>query len=1263
MKQGRSIRFALILVLTTAGWLATPVAAQTTGEIRGVVVDPAGLALPWATLTVTSVAAGVSGRGGVSDSTGRFRITALPPAKDYLLEAAMPGRAALRLSDIEVEVNRITNLSVILVKQSDLRERVEVRASPSVVDVAETSTTTRFSAEFLESLPILGREYQDSLTLAPGVTDVDGDGNPNIHGARDTDVLTQVDGVTTTDPLTGKIGARLNIESIEAIEVKTAGSSAEFGRAQGGTINILTKSGGNDFEGVFKFFWRGSALDGDGAGQDSPLLHAGLGEHGLSDLTFNDYLPFLSLSGPIAKDRAWYFVALEYISKETPVNALSTAFVTGEKEWRQFGKVTAQITPSQRLAFSVNHDPQEYLNQGLNSLTNLEAGFTNSAGGLLLALRDTAVLSPNVALDSTVAWFDGTPGLVPNLSPDSNRNGALFFNRDGDQFGDGFERDSGEDYDGDGKFDVYEDFYLRNAILDYREGNKCVPIRGTHETMCFDFGVSVDEDVDGDHKLTPPLGCEGVGREDQDCDGFFETVSEDDNGNGVLDAGEDSDFDGRLDLGNEDRNHNGQFDDFPRPRSDHPYGRRAPIPTDRDYTIDLLSGYVSGPYYETHDDDRVRGSLRQDLSIFATGAGTHDVKTGYLAERETFARTTAATTITGLKDHGWGIGRLIDKIEHPELNIQCNNYEKVCIDPKEGRISLSLPVNGVTQQDASSWSTGLYVQDAYHPASNVTLSLGLRFDREMADASGYTPFDPVAERAAYDRLTQLIGNERFLNDFLEGNADGIRSLGLSDDPLLVGLPTSSPVVQQILDPMKLLPLKQFTMHRSSLEFTSPQLEQQYPGLFASGDADPAALAAVGVRIGAPDRFAITNNNLAPRLALSWDPWCDGRTKAFATWGRYYDKLFLNTVSGEQGIERVLRYYVYDRDGFDVNPAPGVINVGNHHVGENIAKSPPSITQVDRSLATPYSDEWTIGFEREIAPEMALAVRYINRHYRDQLQDVDVNHVPRYNATTGRAFDNFGAIETQPNPIRFQPPIRVSVKDGRPDLFVRNLFMNEVLRIGNYNESTYHGMELEIRKRLSRRWEMQASYTYSRAQGDAEDFQSRLGNDPSTVENEAGYLDYDQRHVVKLNGLTFLPGGWQLGFATTWSSGLPYSALSRFFAFDNAGYQQFRTQFGTAAVENGELVFNEEQRNSRRNHSILDLNVRASKSFVIGRSAAGLFVEAYNLLNSDDLRIYSVDPNRAAGFDPSGSASVPGALQLDAERRFGRRWQVGFQIAF
>src|SRR5204862_6272998 len=117
-----------------------------------------------------------------------------------------------------------------------LQETVQGKAAAPIGSLQDTTTHSSFSAEFIDALPLLGRNYQDILALAPGVSDVDGDGNPNIHGARDTDVVTLVDGVSTVDPLTGHVGQQLNLESIQEIEVKTSGASAEFSRAQGGFV-------------------------------------------------------------------------------------------------------------------------------------------------------------------------------------------------------------------------------------------------------------------------------------------------------------------------------------------------------------------------------------------------------------------------------------------------------------------------------------------------------------------------------------------------------------------------------------------------------------------------------------------------------------------------------------------------------------------------------------------------------------------------------------------------------------------------------------------------------------------------------------------------------------------------------------------------------------------------------------------------------------------------------------------------------------------
>jgi hypothetical protein len=1212
------------------------------------------------------------------------------------------------LADVEISAARATNLKVIMQPAEELSERIEVRAQPQIIDLETTTTETRFSSEFVDALPILGRNYQDVLTLAPGVSDVDGDGNPNIHGARDTDVGTLVDGISTTDPLTGKLGAQLNIESIQEIEVKTSGATAEFGRAQGGFANVIIKSGGNNFEGTFKAFWRGSALDGDGAGAADPRLHSGIGENGLRDLEFNDFMPFLAVSGPIVRDHAWFFVALEYIQVEDPINALTTAFVSGVREQRHFGKLTWQASTNHRLALSVNYDPQQYLNEGLNSFTPQETGSTRESGGLLVSLKGVSVLSPTVVLETAVAHFEGDPQQIPNLGIDNNNDGITYIDRNGNGFLEAAERDYGEDFDGDGAFDVWEDTLIPNGILDagkYRlclgpDGftfvtlDTCSEHNGTRITTPFldedgvrsEFEIPIHPPGDSDRRLTPPNGCEGDRREDQDCDGELDTFDEDSwfcrfgrgdprCDNGRLDPGEDRDNDGRLDRGTEDRNGNGLLDDTPFPTSLYPYGSLRPRPADRDYLVDQASGVVSGPFFEEFEDTRARTTLRQDLGIFVPDfRGTHDLKLGYMLEKEDFDRVTRGYDIIGLQDPGYHTGTIVDQFLNPHLNIVCNPYEEPCVDPGYGRVTALLPSDRSLDQSAEGSSLGLYLQDTYKPRPNVSIGLGIRFDREVADSSGYTFFDPQTERREFDRLQTLSGSERGGTDLRIGDGDGVKSGGIQSDPLAATEGGARhPIFAAAEDALRDASIGRLTQHRSNSHFTLYELKGLYPDLFIDGELDPSALAAIGMKIHRPQPIQISNNNLAPRLSISWDPWADGRTKLFATWGRYYDKLFLNSVVGEQGIERLARYYVYDRSGvnarYDEAAERTVSGEPTNHIGRTLSKSPPSVTQVDRGLRTPFNDELTIGLEREIAPEVALSIRYIDRKFRDQLQDVDINHELRTNPVTGELLDQFGRLvelegeEGQAGSGLTQAP------DGRPDLFIKNFFFNQILRVGNFNEARYKAVELGVLKRLSRRWQLQGFYTYSRAVGAAEDFQSRLGNDPSTVESEFGPLDFDQRHVVKLNATTFLPRDWQFGFAASWSSGLPYSVIDRFFALDNVNYQQYRTRFGYVEGildDNGQpdRRFRTMSRNSERNHAVYDFNVRAKKSFVIGRTSGALFVEVFNLLNSDDLRIMTFQRIPGGSGLTSADVGVGGQrLQLDATRRFGRRYQVGFQFSF
>ncbi|HET8946286.1 MAG TPA: carboxypeptidase regulatory-like domain-containing protein, partial [Candidatus Polarisedimenticolia bacterium] len=966
--------------------------AQNTGGIRGRVVDAAGQPLAGASLSVSSRILQVDEPIGRSDAQGRFQAIALDPASDYLVKASLAGYASIAAPDVVVRAGQMTSITIALPPESSVREHVKVTGTASPVDLEERGLTTHLSSEFIDNLPILGRNYQEVLTLSPGVSDVDGDGNPNIHGARDTDVGTFVDGVNTTDPLTGKVGAQLNIESIQEIEVKTAGASAEFGRAQGGFANILTKSGGNQFEGAFKFFWRGSALDGDGAGQDSSQLHGGIGENGLRDLTFNDYLPFLSLSGPIVKDKAWYFATFEYIQKEEPVNAVTQAFVTGLNEQRAFVKGSWQASQNSRVVLTLNYDPQEFTNQGLNSLTRIESGYTLKQGGPLLTLRDTTVMGPSAALDTAVSYFDSQPGVEPNMPLDNNGDGIISYDRNGNGFRDARERDAGEDYDGDGRFDVWEDTLVPNGQLDAAEILFCFDeeaqvFKHSPPAQCV-FPVLSYEDEDGgrldptfpqvlqgdgDRRLTPLGGCEGFNREDRDCDGHLDFRDEDRNHNGQLDQGEDLDGDHHLDDGTEDRNNNRRIDDTPFPETLYPYGRLAPTPRDRDFAIDLRQGIVSGPYYQAYDDQRERFTLRQDLSVFvAEGEGTHDIKGGYLVEKEQFDRNAEGRPISAVNDPGWVTGIQLDRFLHPGIHIDCDPYKDPCIDPGVGRLTAILPTTIDADQAAESMSAGVYVQDTWKPIPTVSLSLGVRFDREAATTSGYTYFTPDVERDHMDRLLALGGNEAGKDDLVQGNNDGVQSFGIANDPFF---DKAIPTFSSIVNGLRRSASSSLTLHRDSTQFSLSQLKAFFPDLIRpDGSIDPVQAASYNIQVQAPEGFRITNNNLSPRLGASWDPGGAGRTKVFGAWGRYYDRLFLSTVVGEQGIETIQRYYVFDRDGEDAIVAPataGTINaavidsVSNHNYGTRISSSPPTVSQVNRNLKTPYCDEWILGFEQEI----------------------------------------------------------------------------------------------------------------------------------------------------------------------------------------------------------------------------------------------------------------------------------------------------------
>jgi hypothetical protein len=167
--------------------------------------------------------------------------------------------------------------------------------------------------------------------------------------------------------------------------------------------------------------------------------------------------------------------------------------------------------------------------------------------------------------------------------------------------------------------------------------------------------------------------------------------------------------------------------------------------------------------------------------------------------------------------------------------------------------------------------------------------------------------------------------------------------------------------------------------------------------------------------------------------------------------------------------------------------------------------------------------------------------------------------------------------------------------------------------------------------------MNASYVWSEAKGDAESFDSLIGDDVGTTEDEFGFLDYDQTHVVKLSGVVFLPKNQNVGAIVQWSSGLPYSVIREENSFDSFGSSFLRTIYPTG------------QRNDQRNEGVWVVDLNYQKNMTFGRVSSSIGVEVQNLLNADDLR---VDTYSQYDF-----------IALDSERRFGRRWQLSLSMNF
>jgi hypothetical protein len=286
---------------------ALPARSQTqitTGTIQGTVSDANGGSVPGATIEIKNLETGLS-RTLTTDDGGRFVALALPSGK-YSVTVSKSGFATAVAESLDLTVGQALNLPVTM-KVSQVEERVTITAAP-VVDTVKTESSSTLNEITVSTTPILGRKFEDLLTLTPGVSVVQGPDGDEITFAGQRGVFNNVS-LDGGDYNNGFFGEQLGgqraaidipLDAVKEFQVVATGASAEFGRTAGGIINVIPKSGTNEVHGSLFWFQRLKALAAN-TSDGKPLKDFRREQFGGT------------VGGPIRKDKAFFFLAFEGI--------------------------------------------------------------------------------------------------------------------------------------------------------------------------------------------------------------------------------------------------------------------------------------------------------------------------------------------------------------------------------------------------------------------------------------------------------------------------------------------------------------------------------------------------------------------------------------------------------------------------------------------------------------------------------------------------------------------------------------------------------------------------------------------------------------------------------------------------------------------------------------------------------------------------------------------------------------------------------------
>lgn len=416
--------------------LCLGLSAQTTstGSLSGTVTDKTGAVVPGATVQITSKDTGAA-RETTTAGNGAYKFDLLP-AGNYTVKISMAGFAAAQFENVGVAVAQTTTIDASLAPSSQA-ETVTVEATGApIVDTERSDVSLPVTTRQVEDLPLNGRDFVNLAVLAPGAKPVDSyDPTKNrigvfaVDGSNGRNVNVTVNGIDDKDSTVGGPVMQLPLEAVQEFLISTQRFSAANGRSEGAAVNVITKSGTNNYHGSLYFFDRNEALNAN----DYFSEKANQPKSPYSRQQFGG-----SIGGPVRKDKDFLFFALERTREQTNIVVDPDAYnelvllqpfgaqpahniPTPYFDWRYNGRYDHRFNEKHSMFLTYSNQNNRGLNDQSGSTNDLTGGNFTTNQLILANLTLNSVLSPTVVNSFTAGYqywnnLIDTNQKVPQLS-------------------------------------------------------------------------------------------------------------------------------------------------------------------------------------------------------------------------------------------------------------------------------------------------------------------------------------------------------------------------------------------------------------------------------------------------------------------------------------------------------------------------------------------------------------------------------------------------------------------------------------------------------------------------------------------------------------------------------------------------------------------------------------------------------------------------------------------------------------------------------